>query len=151
MNIQYKDEGKRILDLIDKLLPWERGELVKYLIEHTMSWEEQEKYLFEGTGWVDYNTLDLPQAVIDEGQEDLVLDRMDDADICEYLMRYGYESSNLTYMLERLHQDDIADSLAALDDYYLHPIIDSMKKNHIEELKDLRDYINDKLNEKEDE
>ena len=76
-----------------------------------MTWEEIEKYFIEGSGYVDYDTIDFVQEVLNNRQEDEVLCEMNDWDICDHLMNHGADKENLEYFLERMYQDDISDTI----------------------------------------
>ena len=78
MGIQYSEEGKDIINKFENLAPWDKADIIKYLGDKIMTWEEIEKYFIEGSGYVDYDTIDFVQEVLNNRQEDEVLCEMND-------------------------------------------------------------------------
>lgn len=141
MGIQYSEEGKDIINKFENLAPWDKADIIKYLGDKIMTWEEIEKYFIEGSGYVDYDTIDFVQEVLNNRQEDEVLCEMNDWDICDHLMNHGVDKENLEYFLERMHQDDISDAINDIDRNSLYDILKSIKKNHPDLLKDINNYL----------
>ncbi len=128
--IQYKKECKEIIDKFNDLTSWDKGELIKYLADKAMTEEEIEKYFIEGMGYVYYESLDLPQEIIDNNQEDEVLDKMDDQSICEYLIHGWNGYDNCKYMFENIDTFDAAKMIDEMRKYDIENIIDSLVENH---------------------
>lgn len=141
IGIQYSKEGKDIINKFEKLTPWDKADIIKYLADNVMTFEEFKKYFIEGMGYVDYDTIDFVQEVINNGQEGDVLDEMNDWDICECLMNHGADRENLAYFLDRMHQDDISDAINDMDKNSLYDILKSIKKNHPDLLKDIVNWL----------
>lgn len=130
MGIQYSKEGKEIIDKFNDLTSWDKGELIKYLADKVMTEEEIEKYFIEGMGYVYYDSLDLPQEIIDNNQEDEVLDKMDDQAICEHLIYGGSGYENCKYMFENIDSFDAAKMIDEMRKFDIENIIDSLVDNH---------------------
>lgn len=142
-NVIYRPEGKSIIKDFENLCPWEKCELIKYLSEKCMTFEEIEKWFIEGTGYIKYDDIDFVQEVINEGREEEVLDNMDDDEISNYL--FGSYSDrnvgNLEYAMENMHPDDVAEAITNLRDRDLYPILDSLKNNFTKDLKKIANYL----------
>ena len=85
MNIQYTKEGKQIIDAIDELTSWDKGELISYLI-YKLSSDELDKYLIENTDYIHADDIDYVRGVVDSNLMTEVLDEMDDYDILDYIL-----------------------------------------------------------------
>ena len=141
MGIQYSEEGKDIINKFENLAPWDKADIIKYLGDKIMTWEEIEKYFIEGSGYVDYDTIDFVQEVLNNRQEDEVLCEMNDWDICDHLMNHGADKENLEYFLEKMYEDDISDAINDMDRNSLYNILKSIKKNHPDLLKDINNCL----------
>lgn len=148
MGIQYSKEGKEIIDKFNELTPWEKADMLKYLANDIMTWDEIEKYFIEGTGYVDYNDIDFVQEVINEGKESEVLDEMDDYDILEYIL-YTFDhyrnSSNLSDWIERMSVEDVTEGIDRVDKKNLDLIMDDLYENHKDKFMYILDYFNKTL------
>jgi Mg/Co/Ni transporter MgtE len=130
MGIQYTNEGKDIIKRFDDLTPWDKGDMIKYLVNKSMTEEEIEKYFIEGSGYVYYDSLDLVQEVIDNDLEDEVLDKMDDQAICDYLIHGWGTYENCKYMFENIDSDDAAKMVDEIRTYSLENILETMIDNY---------------------
>ena len=147
IEIQHKEEGKKIIDLINELQPWDKADLIKYLLDNLMTYDEIEKYFIEGTGYIKYDDIDVVKEVIDNGYETDVLDEMSDWEILDYLFNsYSFNaSSNLTDFLSRMHSDDITESIDDLNESTTNEILDSLFNNHKDKFVEIFKYMSNKL------
>lgn len=81
--IKYKKDIAPILELIDKLTPWDRNELIAYLWDSLDG--ESVAELASYFGYVNYDNIDIVQEVIDSNKETEVLDSMYTSEIIDYL------------------------------------------------------------------
>lgn len=130
MGIEYSNEGKEIIKKFNDLMPWDKGEMIKYLAMKSMTIEDIEKYFIEGNGYVYYESLDFPQEVIDNNQEEEVLDKMDDQSICDYLIHNWSAYENAKYMFENIDSFDAAKMVDEMRKYDLENVLDSLIDNH---------------------
>ena len=140
--IQYKEEGKDIIKKVENLTPWDRAEIIKYLAERIMSWEEFEAYFLEGSGYVKEEDIDPVKEVIDNGDEREVLESMYEDDICDYLLDSSSIEYYLRYILEKMRLKDIGDAISRIDKTTIECIIDELEENHYEDYVKLKNYIN---------
>ena len=147
MNIQYTKEGKQIIDAIDELTSWDKGELISYLI-YKLSSDELDKYLIENTDYIHADDIDYVRGVVDSNLMTEVLDEMDDYDILDYILNSfdGYaNSSNLSDWMERMSAEDAAEGLSKIDEEHLNDILDKLFENRKETCMYILNYINKKL------
>ena len=146
--IQCKKEGKEIIDKIDKLTPWDKGELLMYIVSDVMTEDEIEKYFIEGSGYTKWDDIDYVQGVIDNDQEYEVLDEMDDWDIIDYFVN-SYDSyrnsSNLKDWIEKSQSEDVSEAIDRVDKKNLDLILDDLYKNHKDKFMYILDYFNKTL------
>ena len=143
--IQCKKEGKEIIDKIDKLTPWDKGELLMYVVSDVMTEDEIEKYFIEGSGYTKWDEIDYVQGVIDNNQESEVLDEMDDYDILDYIL-YSFDhyrnSSNLSDWIERMPVEDVTEGIDKVDKKNLDLIMDDLYENHKDKFMYILEYFN---------
>ena len=135
------DDVKKIVDLFKELLPWDKGEALKYLVNHEMTYDEIEKYFIEGTGYIHRDDIDYVQGVVDNDLQYDVLDNMDDSEIISYLTAGGYASDNLREMIEVMFKDDVATVLININSTYLEDALEEMKKLNKQKLIALKETI----------
>ena len=148
IGIQYSKEGKDIINKFENLTPWDKADILKYLADKSMTWEEIEKYFIEGTGYVDYNTIDFVKEVIDNNQEYDVLDEMDDWDIVDYLINsfdHYRNASNLSDWIEKSQSEDVSEAIDRVDKENLDLIMDDLYENHKDRFMYILDYFNKTL------
>lgn len=147
IEIQHKEEGKKIIDLVNKLPVWDKADLIKYLIDNSMTYDEIEKYFADELGYIKYDDFDPVKDVIDNNLESDVLDEMDDWEILDYLFNsYSFNaSSNLTDFLSRMHSDDITESIDDLNESTTNEILDSLFNNHKDKFLEIFKYMSNKL------
>ena len=147
IEIQHKEEGKKIIDLVNKLPVWDKADLIKYLIDNSMTYDEIEKYFADELGYIKYDDFDPVKDVIDNNLESDVLDEMDDWEILDYLFNsYSFNaSSNLTDFLSRMHSDDITESIDDLNESITNEILDSLFNNHKDKFLEIFKYMSNKL------
>lgn len=148
MGIQYSKEGKEIISRFEDLTPWDKADILKYLADKVMTWEEIEKYFIEGTNYVDYNNIDFVQEVIDNNQEYDVLDEMDDWDIIDYLVNsfdHYRNASNLSDWIEKSQSEDVSEAIDRVDKKNLDLIMDDLYENHKDKFMYILDYFNKTL------
>lgn len=131
MNIQYQKEGQEIIKKVEDLMPWDKADLLKYLIDKVLTWEEFYKYFIEGL-YVDPDTIDNVREVINNGEETEVLDEMREEEICDYLLNTSNAADNIKYMIENAYTNELAELFADLPDDDLVDIFDEIKENHKE-------------------
>lgn len=143
----FNNEQKEIIKRFEELLPWEKGELLMHIVEHSMSEDEIEKYFIEGSGYTRWDDIDYVEGVIDNNQEDQVLDRMDDWEIIDYLFgRYDSTNvSNLSDAMEKVDEEDVAEALYNLNLDYLKKIVMSFINKYPSTFSDLIKSCIDKL------
>lgn len=81
--IKYKKDVAPILELIDKLTPWDRNELIAYLWDSLDG--ESVAELASCFGYVNYDDVDIVQEVINNNKETEVLESMCNYEIIDYL------------------------------------------------------------------
>lgn len=140
--IQYKEEGKEIINKVENLTPWDKAEIIRYLAEKILSWEEFEAYFILGSGYVKYEDLDIVNDVIQNNLEEEVLDSMDENDICDYLLNGPDMVDNLRRFLEYMSSKDAAESIDKTNMVYIESIIDDLKENYNEKYVKLKEYFN---------
>lgn len=146
--IQCKKEGKEIIDKIDKLTPWDKGELLMYIVSHVMTEDEIEKYFIEGSGYTKWDDIDYVKGVIDNDQEYDVLDEMDDWDIVDYLINsfdHYRNASNLSDWIEKSQSEDVSEAIDRVDKKNLDLIMDDLYENHKDKFMYILDYFNKTL------
>lgn len=143
----FNNEQKEIIKRFEELLPWEKGELLMYIVEHSMSEDEIEKYFIEGSGYTRWDDIDYVEGVIDNNQEQEVLDKMDDWEIVDYLFgRYdSTNASNLSDAMEKVDEEDVAEALYNLNLDYLKKIVMSFINKYPSTFSDLIKFCIDKL------
>jgi len=143
----FNNEQKEIIKRFEELLPWEKGELLMYIVEHSMSEDEIEKYFIEGSGYTRWDDIDYVEGVIDNNQENEVLDKMDDWEIVDYLFgRYdSTNASNLSDAMEKVDEEDVAEALHNLNLDYLKKIVMSFINKYPSTFSDLIKFCIDKL------
>lgn len=130
--VEYKKEGKEIIEKVDNLTSWERIELVKYLADKYLSNEEFEE-MIHLYGYIKEEDIDPVQDVIDNGLEMEVLEHLTDEEITDYLIDTGNGARDiLEYMLDRSNYDDIADSLQSMNRSDFINVIERIKDNYPE-------------------
>ena len=138
--IQSCKECQDILKLFDELLPWDKKDLISYLIDN-MEVGEVEEFCTEH-GFVNYDNIDHVKEVIDNGQEQEVLDEMNDWEIMDYLFD-SYDtwrdSSNLADWLGRMQWDAVAEAISKLKDSDLSEIMKELLKDHKDTVKKILD------------
>lgn len=142
MNIKYQKEGKEIIDKINNLMPWDKKELLSYLLESMDSGEIEE--FCNDNGFVNYDTIDHVKEVIDNGQEQEVLDEMNDWEIMDYLFD-SYDtwrdSSNLADWIGRMQWDAVAEAISKLKDSDLSEIMKELLKEHKDTVRKILDVL----------
>lgn len=149
----YNDDCKKIIEAFDNLLPWDKGEVIKSLVNNHMTEDEIFKYFIEGTGYVKYDDIDLVNEVIDNNKEYEVLDEMYDGDILDYLLnsyRFNNNSSNLTDWLEKMMTEDVVDALYNLNDETKEKIIETFYSKYKSSFVNLLKCCIDVLNKKDE-
>ena len=146
--IQHTEEGREIISKFENLTAWDKGDILKYLVEHTMTEDEIEKYFIEGTGYVKYDDIDFAREVVENHQEDEVLDNMDDWEILDYLLR-SFDSdanaSNLADWMEKMYAEDVARALSRVGDKHIKEILECLYNNHSSKVVKMLKYYADKL------
>lgn len=148
MPIQYSKEGKEIIDKINELTPWDKGELLMYIVSDVMTEDEIEKYFIEGSGYTKWDDIDYVQGVIDNDEEYDVLDEMDDWDIIDYLVNsYDHyrNASNLSDWIEKSQSEDVSEAIDRVDKKNLDLIMDDLYENHKDKFMYILDYFNKTL------
>jgi len=143
--IQCKKEGKEIIDKIDKLTPWDKGELLMYIVSDVMTEDEIEKYFIEGSGYTKWDDIDYVQGVIDNNQESEVLDEMDDWDIIDYLVNsfdHYRNAANLSDWIEKSQSEDVSEAIDRVDKKNLDLIMDDLYENHKDKFMYILEYFN---------
>ncbi len=90
--VAYSKEGKQILDLYEKMTPWDRIELMSYIAFHLMSGEEYYDSFIKDTVYdntVNEEQADIVCEVINQELENDVLDAMDNDKIVRYVCNNG--------------------------------------------------------------
>ena len=124
--IPYKKDTKKILEEIDKLNPFERIDLIDYLVDK--EWDENRiEKLVEGLGYVQWDSIDFVKEIRDQGLEYEVLDEMWDSEIAEYCAEHGI---GLKDMLSELDNDDIGELLSNYDIDDIAEIIVAILNEH---------------------
>ena len=131
-NIIYRPEGKAILDAFNNLLPWEKGEMIKILVENEMSWNEIEKYFIEGSGYVKYDELDLVKEIFNNGLEDEVMEEIDDWQIIEYLSHSWHSFENARDLFKEVDAEDQANVLEDMYGNDLENMLEEIEAKHPE-------------------
>lgn len=134
-------EQKEILDKFNDLLPWDKGEILKYIVHHSMSEDEIEEYFIKGTGYVKYDELDLVKEVIDNDLETEVLDEMSDYDIVEYLSSSYNARDNAKDLFMSIDSDDQADIIDDFTDSQLKDFVKSLKEKYANTVNLLLKYL----------
>jgi len=143
--IQCKKEGKEIIDKIDKLTPWDKGELLMYIVSDVMTEDEIEKYFIEGSGYTKWDDIDYVQGVMDNDKEYDVLDEMNDWDIIDYLVNsYDHyrNASNLRDWIEKSQSEDVSEAIDRVDKKNLDLIMDDLYENHKDKFMYILEYFN---------
>ena len=90
--VAYSKEGKEILDLYEKMTPWDRIELMSNIAFHLMSGEEYYDSFIKDTEYdntVNEEHADIVSEVINQDLEDDVLDAIDNDKIVKYVCDNG--------------------------------------------------------------
>lgn len=112
MNITpYKKETKKIIEEIDKLNPFEKVDLVDYLVDKFWDANRIES-LVEGLGYVQWDSIDFVHEIKEQGLQYDVLDEMWDSEIAEYCVEHDI---GLKDMLSELDNEDIGNLLSNYD------------------------------------
>lgn len=146
IGIEHKEEGKKIINEFNDLMPWDKEELIFQMIENHLGPAEFKK-ICNDLGFVNYDDIDVVKEVIDNGYETDVLDEMNDWEILDYLFNsYSFDaSSNLTDFLSRMHSDDISESIDDLNESTTNEILDSLFNNHKDKFLEIFKYMSNKL------
>lgn len=125
--IKYKEDCKKIIDIFDNLLPWDKAELIKYLSDYVMTFDEIEEYFIKGLGYIKYDDIDFVDEIFDNNLEYDVLDQMTDNDLIYYISRLN----NKEYLLKNIFKDypieDKETFLVSLNDEELIELIERIK------------------------
>jgi len=131
-HIFLNDDQKKIADLFNNLMPWEKGDLLKHLVEHEMTEDEIEKYFIEGTEYVKYNDIDFVKEVVDNHLEYDVLDEFFIDYICDYIIENSEASDAVEYIISHAYPEDIANGISSLSSDSILEIVKALLKNNKE-------------------
>ena len=135
------DEQKKIVEAFNELMPWDRGDLMKHLVEKEMSEEEIEKYFIEGSGYVKEDEIDVVKEVLDNNLEYEVFNELYYDYICDYLLE-GSDAQDVTnYIFSHSNPEHIAEALAHMNSYDLSKVFELMWKNHKKDCERILDNI----------
>ncbi len=132
--IKYKKDVAPILELIDKLTPWDRNELIAYLWDSLDG--ESVAELASCFGYVNYDDIDIVQEVIDNNKETEVLENMYTYEIIDYLFNgwgTGWSSldkEDVEDILRRFSGEEIATCVEKKD---IPELLDNLYKHRSEE------------------
>ena len=128
--IKYKKDITPILELIEKLTPWDRNELIAYLWDSLDG--ESVGEIAELFGYVNYDDLDIVQEVVDNNKETEVLDSMYTSDIIDYLFN-GWSTSYESDAKDVLRHFSGEEIVEYIEENRISDLLDSICKNKKEE------------------
>lgn len=128
--IKYKKDITPILELIEKLTPWDRNELIAYLWDSLDG--ESVGEIAELFGYVNYDDLDIVQEVVDNNKETEVLDSMYTSDIIDYLFN-GWSTSYESDAKDVLRHFSGEEIVEYIEENKISDLLDSICKNKKEE------------------
>ena len=132
--IKYKKDITPILELIEKLTPWDRNELIAYLWDSLDG--ESVGEIAELFGYVNYDDLDIVQEVVDNNKETEVLDSMYTSDIIDYLFNgwgTGWSSLDESDAKDVLRHFSGEEIVEYIEENRISDLLDSICKNKKEE------------------
>ena len=124
------DDQRKIVEAFDNLMPWEKGELIKHIIEHEMTEDEIEKYFIEGTGYVKYDDIDFVKEVVDNHLEYDVLDEFFIDYICDYIIENSDASDAVEYIIKHADSEDVANGISSLSSDHILEIFKALWHNN---------------------
>lgn len=119
-------KAEQIIKEFDELLPWDKNEVMEYLAT--------------SFGYVEGETIDPVESVIDNHWENMVLDHMDIDEIIDYL----YWQGDLSFLFEKLYNRlPTEEMVQQFDKTNIIEILHEIKEQFPEEYKN---FINEKEN-----
>lgn len=140
-HVFLNDDQKKIVDSFNNLMPWEKGELIKHIVEHEMTEDEIEKYFIEGTGYVKYDDIDFVKEVVDNHLEYDVLDEFFIDYICDYILENSDSQDAIEYIIRHAYAEDIANGISSLSSDSILEIFKALWKNNKEACERILDNI----------
>lgn len=83
--IAYTKEGKQIIDIYEKMTPWDRVELMEYIAFNVMTGDEYNAFIGSDDNKSDDEDFDPISEVINQDLEDDMLNVIDDDIIVRYI------------------------------------------------------------------
>lgn len=116
-------EGRQILEIYDKMTPWDRLELMEYIGFHVMTGDEFFHTFIQDSqydGSNEENQVDVVFEVINQGLEEDMLNTMLDSKITEYVCSHEMIGDVLK---EEFSEEAIAKALEELDGNKLYNVL----------------------------
>lgn len=119
------DEQKKIVDEFNDLLPWNKEELIVYLIEKHLESSQLEK-VCKDLGFVNYDDIDFVKEVVDNHLEYDVFDEFFIDYICDYILENSDASDAVEYIIRHADSEDVASGISSLSSDHILEIFKAL-------------------------
>ena len=107
---KFNSDIKHILDCINNLTPWDKYDLMLYLLNNSSEYNSEIELCLKELGYVPYETIDFVHEIFDRGLEMKVLDNISDWEKRTIFKEFNFNDIIIEYYDGKINEciEDIA-------------------------------------------